>query len=554
MNKYIFIIFISITIYLLTDISSKNSYENFSRIPILFDGKIRPLNSFSKSIFNDLELKHKEYSHIKLLADLLLNFENFSQLKIFNIKYKNLINNFDLKENKNNYYSFDDIANAIKKNYKIINALQNIDYDNRTIEQNEIIKLYYKITYLLKLKNYFPENLYNKNIKPKTQNNDINIQPFYIIPLSDTKWIEPESLISHNLKNEYTFLIVNIIDEMQKSYKKNDIELWSKICKNFSNITLNNISRYNKIKVQTEYLYNKFNFIYISLIFYIIGLITSILSNVLKRNINIYMLSIVLAIFFNLSEIIFRIFLSERAPVTNLYESIVFVNCITAIFFIILYQKIKINPMFIIFITLFQYITYKYSINGTNIKNLVPVLNTNFWLVSHVITITLGYSLCLISGLLAHIYLYFRLDFYKNTYFLKKFLNLIHLFIILSLIFSFCGTVLGGVWADQSWGRFWGWDPKENGAMLIILWLTFIIHLRMVKTSNTLLYINGIILNNIIVFLAWFGVNLLNVGLHSYGFTQNVGFGLIMFLIFEICYILTFQIIFNIKKIKNTYL
>ncbi len=488
MNKYIFILFTVITLYLTINISFNNSYTNFSKIPILFDGKIRPLNSFSKSIFNDLDLKNEKKTHIELLAYLLFNFDEFSNLKIFRIKHKNLINNFDLKENMKNSYSFNELAQSIKKNYTIINSLQKIDYDNRTNEQNEMINFYYKITYIFKIKNYFL-NLLDK------EENIINIkntyeEPFYIIPLSEKTWISPEKLYSSNLNEKVN--ILNLIDEMQKNYKNNDVELWSKNCKDFSQISFNKISNYNKFKINVEYIYNKVNLIYISLICYIISLIISVISNILRKNISLYMTSIMIAIFFHLSEIIFRIVLSERAPVTNLYESIVFVNFITAISFIILYNKIKINSIFIIFIVLFQYITYTYSINGTNIKNLVPVLNTNFWLILHVITITSGYALCLISGLLAHFYLYFRLDLNKKKDFLKTLLNLIHFFVILSLLFSFCGTVLGGIWADQSWGRFWGWDPKENGAMLIILWLTFIIHLRMTKFSTIIFYIYGI--------------------------------------------------------------
>ncbi|HIH2763267.1 MAG TPA: cytochrome c biogenesis protein [Candidatus Azoamicus sp.] len=553
MNKYIIIIITTIIILFTTNFQLEHSYTNFSKIPIFFDGKIKPLNSFSKSLFNDLDLKNKNYTNAMLLAELLFNFDNFSKLNIFNIKHKNLINNFDIKENKNNIYSFNDIAYAIKKNYNVINSLQKIDYDNRTHEQNEILTLYYKIAYILKIKNYFNDLLdEKKNINGINKEN--NIQTFYIILLQNNDWITPKKLESSNLNEKDKTLIYNLINDMSINYKNNNIEAWSNNCKDFSHISLTKISNYNKIKLTIEFLYNKFNLIQISLIFYIISLIISMISNFFKTHTNLYVISIILAIFFNLTEITFRIFLSERAPITNLYESIVFVNLILTIFFIILYYKFKINSIFIIFITIFQYITYKYSINGTNIKNLVPVLDTNFWLILHVITITLGYSLCLISGLLAHLYLYFRLDINKKKEFLKSFLKLIHVFVILSLLFSFCGTILGGIWADQSWGRFWGWDPKENGAMLIILWLTFIIHLKMIKFSTTLIYINGIILNNIIVFLAWFGVNLLNVGLHSYGFTQNVGVGLILFLIFEIFYISIFQIIFNKKKINDNYL
>ena len=90
--------------------------------------------------------------------------------------------------------------------------------------------------------------------------------------------------------------------------------------------------------------------------------------------------------------------------------------------------------------------------------------------------------------------------------------------IAFSLLFSFVGTVLGGIWADQSWGRFWGWDPKENGALLIVLWNALILHARwggFVRERGIMLMA---IFGNIIVSLSWFGVNMLGIGLHSYGF------------------------------------
>src|SRR5205814_2809994 len=84
-------------------------------------------------------------------------------------------------------------------------------------------------------------------------------------------------------------------------------------------------------------------------------------------------------------------------------------------------------------------------------------------------------------------------------------------------LLSFTGTVLGGLWADYSWGRFWGWDPKENGALLIVLWIALILHARwggMVKQRGlAVLSVLGII----ITAWSWFGTNFMGVGLHAYG-------------------------------------
>jgi ABC-type transport system involved in cytochrome c biogenesis permease subunit len=88
-------------------------------------------------------------------------------------------------------------------------------------------------------------------------------------------------------------------------------------------------------------------------------------------------------------------------------------------------------------------------------------------------------------------------------------------------LFSFIGTVLGGIWADQSWGRFWGWDPKENGAFLIVLWNAIILHARMGGYVRERGFMALAVLGDVVTALSWFGVNMLGIGLHSYGFMDK---------------------------------
>jgi ABC-type transport system involved in cytochrome c biogenesis permease subunit len=94
--------------------------------------------------------------------------------------------------------------------------------------------------------------------------------------------------------------------------------------------------------------------------------------------------------------------------------------------------------------------------------------------------------------------------------------------ICFAMFFSFVGTVLGGLWTDDSWGRFWGWDPKENGALMIVLWNAVILHARwggLVRDRGLAVLA---IIGNVVTAWSWFGVNELGVGLHSYGFTEGV--------------------------------
>ena len=110
------------------------------------------------------------------------------------------------------------------------------------------------------------------------------------------------------------------------------------------------------------------------------------------------------------------------------------------------------------------------------------------------------------------------------------------------------GTIFGGFWADQSWGRFWGLEPKENGALLIVLWHLMMLHLRISGVVHKTGYAYGVSLVNIIVVIAWFGVNLLNVGLHSYGFTDNVATNLFVFIFVELIFTIS---LYSISKQKQ---
>jgi ABC-type transport system involved in cytochrome c biogenesis permease subunit len=101
-------------------------------------------------------------------------------------------------------------------------------------------------------------------------------------------------------------------------------------------------------------------------------------------------------------------------------------------------------------------------------------------------------------------------------------------------LFSFVGTVLGGIWADQSWGRFWGWDPKENGALLIVLWCSLMLHARWGGYVRQRGLMAMAIFGNAITSFSWFGVNMLGVGLHSYGFMDRAFPWLVAFIVSQV--------------------
>jgi cytochrome c biogenesis factor len=105
------------------------------------------------------------------------------------------------------------------------------------------------------------------------------------------------------------------------------------------------------------------------------------------------------------------------------------------------------------------------------------------------------------------------------------------------LAFTAIGTLMGGIWADLSWGRFWGWDPKENGALLLIAWCAVLFHARLAGWIGRVGFAAGSVGALVVVALAWFGVNLLGLGLHAYGFTSGASRGLLAFILLELVFL-----------------
>ncbi len=233
-----------------------------------------------------------------------------------------------------------------------------------------------------------------------------------------------------------------------------------------------------------------------------------------------------------------RMWLEGRPPVTNLYSSALFVGWGAVMLCIILERlfpkAIAVTAGGLVgFATLL--IAHHLSLSGDTLEMMRAVLDSNFWLATHVIIITIGYSATYLAGALAIIYIIRSklpggLD--KPT---GDALNrMVYGIVCFAALFSLVGTILGGIWADQSWGRFWGWDPKENGALIIVLWNAIILHSRWGGLARTRGIMALAVFGNIVTSWSWFGTNMLGVGLHSYGFMDAAFWALIGFVLSQL--------------------
>ncbi|MBN1586702.1 MAG: cytochrome c biogenesis protein CcsA [Candidatus Omnitrophica bacterium] len=289
-----------------------------------------------------------------------------------------------------------------------------------------------------------------------------------------------------------------------------------------------------------EVVFNRFQPFYQSLVLYVICFLLVILSwllwpQTLSRT-SYYLL--LLAFSVHTVGLISRMVLQGRPPVTNLYSSAVFVGWASILLGIGLegFFRNRIGNLVcsaIGFVTLI--IAHHLSLQGDTLEMMQAVLDSNFWLSTHVVTVTMGYSATLLAGALAIFYI-LKGVFTRNfpPALKAELFRMVFGVVCFGLLFSFVGTVLGGIWADQSWGRFWGWDPKENGALLIVLWNAIILHAlkgRFIREQGLMVMC---VFGNVITSFSWFGVNMLGVGLHSYGFMNRAFVWLVLFVLSQL--------------------
>ena len=225
------------------------------------------------------------------------------------------------------------------------------------------------------------------------------------------------------------------------------------------------------------------------------------------------------------SGLLIRMVLDGRPPVTNLYSSAVFVGWGVVGMGLLLSRRFQHGTLMVAAIVmgvLSLVVAHHLSTIGDTMPVMQAVLDTNFWLATHVVIITMGYSAMLLAAFTAVMYvlrgvLTSSLSLSEEARLYRVTLGVVSI----GLVCSFLGTMLGGIWADQSWGRFWGWDPKENGALMIVLWGAIMLHARLAGVVHARGFLTLAIGGGMVTIFSWFGVNMLGVGLHSYGFIER---------------------------------
>ena len=511
-------------------VQSLSAFE-IGDIPLQDEGRIKPLDTFARNhllaFYGKRSIKELDMGATDWIINLILNPENGRDQKIFNIRNPEVASSLFLDWTNEHKYSFNQITPGLSDQSSMLEMIDQKDASDRTVFEKQLYEISRNIL-------RFEEISYLKALKfiPPSNNSESG------------EWLSPFDFILKGIPaNENQEAILNSLQMyLANRLAGNDLEMSSAL--NRYEMALSTFQGIN-VKVDNlkkETWMNRVNLFYISLGLYLLSFIFLSISWMIKPillNRVAYLLLISGTVIHGYG-IFLRMQIMERPPVTTLYESVIFVSLIIMALAVLLeyFRKDGLG----IFVgsvsgSVLHYVGFSYAADGDTLGMLVAVLNSNFWLATHVTTITIGYGASLMAGCVGHLYLIQEIRG-VNSASLKSIFNNLFGITLLALFFTLFGTILGGIWADQSWGRFWGWDPKENGALLIVLWQLMMIHMRLSGLAKPKEFALGMALNNIIVALAWFGVNLLQVGLHSYGFDDGVARNLFMFIGFEIIFCL----------------
>ena len=497
-------------------------------IPLQDEGRIKPLDTFAQNhllaFYGKRSIKDMNLSATDWILNLILDPQNGKEQKIFNIRNPEVVSSIYLDWSTEHKYSFNEILPGLSNQAVLINMINQKPNANRSVFEKQLLELnnnamrFEEISYLKAMKLLPPDEI------------------------SETdEWSSPlEFIVNGRSPEPHQDAILNALQQYLAGRLAGQEASMQSAMANYKAALLMVPGELFDITVlKKETWMNRVNLFYTSVglylcAFILLGLSWMIQTLLLKRA--SYAL-LILGFLFHAYGIYLRMHIMGRPPVSTLYESVIFVAFIVILFAIILeYFRRDGLGIFVGTVSgsIFHYIGFGYSADGDTLGMLVAVLNSNFWLATHVTTITMGYGASLVAGFIGHLYLVQAIRQPENKSNLKSIFNNLFGITLIALFFTLFGTILGGIWADQSWGRFWGWDPKENGALLIVLWQLMMVHMRLSGLAKPAEFALGMALNNIIVALAWFGVNLLQVGLHSYGFDDGVARNLFIFIALEL--------------------
>jgi len=535
--------------------------DRFGRTPVLEGGRIKPLDSVARNALLMIRSKQnvtsegREIGPDEWMLDVLFRPQVADAQPVFVINDPDVLGLMGLKQSADRYFPFSAILPHIQEIENQARAAEALESVQRSRFQNAVVNLYERLLLYNQLENSVEladsPGLYAELQDLGTpqalqrQRSLADSAKFRILPplsgQSPDAWQSTgEALIAAGSGPAHPALLSLAL--AGAGYKAGQPEPFNRGVAELQGLT-GNIRPQALRHANSEILFNRIQPFYLGMVIYVLALLTLFTSWLWKRELlqpAAFSLLAAGAVVHTVG-LVSRILLQGRPPVTNLYSSAVFVGWAAVILGLVLermYRKgfgtaVAAAAGFASLI-----IAHHLAMEGDTMEMMRAVLDSNFWLATHVVTITIGYSGTFLAGIIAIAYtLRKHIAPDPDPAATRALVDMTYGIICFALLFSFVGTVLGGIWADQSWGRFWGWDPKENGALLIVLWNAVILHARWGDYIREKGLMACAIFGNIITSLSWFGVNMLGVGLHSYGFMDQAFWVLAWFILSQLALI-----------------
>jgi ABC-type transport system involved in cytochrome c biogenesis permease subunit len=530
--------------------------EAFGRLPVLEGGRVKPVDSVARNAL--LVIRGAQaFSHEgrtvgpdEWLLDVLFRPQVADAQPIFQIDDPDVLGILGLPQSAQRRYPFTTLAPHLETLEQQANAASKVDAKQRTRFQGAVVNLVERVYVYFRLKNTMQLErspgllieLASAGTPQAAQRHAAMAGLAYFRPVLPPEGATPDGWRSTG-EALRTMATTGVADPSLAEWGKLGVAWSAQDPASFGRAVGDLATRAEATaahvpavgQVGHEVLFNRAQPFYVGMVIYVLALLVVFASwlrwGELLRPIG-YGLFIAGAVVHTLG-LVSRIVLQGRPPVTNLYSSAVFVGWGIVVLGVVLERMYRKGFGTAVaaacgFASLI--VAHHLSADGDTMEMMRAVLDSNFWLGTHVITITIGYAGTFLAGAIAIAWgIREHLVSAKDPETSQALTKAVYGIICFALFFSFLGTVLGGIWADQSWGRFWGWDPKENGALLIVLWNAIILHARWGGYVRDRGIMAMAIFGNIITSLSWFGVNMLGVGLHSYGFMDKAFWALAAF-------------------------
>jgi ABC-type transport system involved in cytochrome c biogenesis permease subunit len=571
--------------------------SEFGKLPLLSNGRFQPMDSLARNSL--LQLREKQSVRLadekrqmpatEWLMEVMMRQEKADARKVFRIDHHEVKSLLKLPEKNEaagedgKHYSWNQIKASLEAIEKEGRRVAEIDAAHRKPFDQAIMKLQNALFLYMRLKNTIhPENStnfvadlerYAASIKPGIQAFELQQQekahdeaalqlfgdfaqrftimirmqtPLLVPPhhpeRSRDEWMRIGEALIEVARGEPMHFAIPAYAKMALAYREGRAADFNKAVAEYRGALLPKFGPELR-KANREYFFNHLQAFITSATVYVVAFLLACLSwfNMSEGLRRTAAWLVVLGFVVHTAGLVFRMVLENRPPVTNLYSSAIFIGWGTVVLGMILERFFRNGVGTVVgsvlgFLTLV--IAHNLALGGDTMEMMRAVLDTNFWLSTHVVAVTKGYAATFVAGFLAILYIVLGVFTKLLTKDMARALSrMVYGIICFATLFSFVGTVLGGIWADQSWGRFWGWDPKENGALIIVLWNALILHVRWGGLVRERGLMNLAIVGNIVTSWSWFGVNMLGIGLHSYGFMDQAFWYLMGFVALNLAFI-----------------